>query len=188
MIKPHFRWPRESRLIDQVSFLGKGQSGISLPEDLYRCFLKHRAARFIAPASIIRAKLARFLENHDEPSAASRFPGRSASGGDHHVSVAGLRFLHQGQFEGVRSRQPSRRRRLHREPGASRLQVPFPEFRGKQVRLADVMGTEIYDRDGRDLVTASTSITHPGSSTCSTCRRPDSSPKSRPCKTFVSPT
>lgn len=148
---------------------------IEQPDSSRRPRLSGQSSRDFSRTTTSRVRLPDFL-------------AAAPSGGDHHVSVAGLRFLHQGQFEGVRSRQPSRRRRLHREPGASRLQVPFPEFRGKQVRLADVMGTEIYDRDGRDLVTASTSITHPGSSTCSTCRRPDSSPKSRPCKTFVSPT
>ena len=51
-----------------------------------------------------------------------------------------------------------------------RLPLPFPEFRGKQVRLTDLMGTEVYDRDGTELVdTASTSITLPGTSTCSSC-------------------
>jgi hypothetical protein len=36
--------------------------------------------------------------------------------------------------------------------GQCRLPFPFPELRGKQVRLTDVMGTEVYDRDGSDLV------------------------------------
>ena len=33
-----------------------------------------------------------------------------------------------------------------------RLPLPFPELRGRQVRFTDVMGTEVYDRDGSDLV------------------------------------
>jgi hypothetical protein len=36
--------------------------------------------------------------------------------------------------------------------GQCRLVLPFPELRGRQVCLTDVMGTEIYDRDGTDLV------------------------------------
>ena len=47
-------------------------------------------------------KLARFLENHDEPRAASEFPWPQ------HQAAAiitflspGLRFFHQGQFEGL---------------------------------------------------------------------------------------
>jgi hypothetical protein len=50
-------------------------------------------------------KLARFLENHDEPRAAATFPP------DMHAAAAvitflspGLRFFHQGQFEGRRKR------------------------------------------------------------------------------------
>jgi len=50
-------------------------------------------------------KLARFLENHDEPRAAATFPPRI------HQAAAvitflspGLRFLHQGQFQGRRKR------------------------------------------------------------------------------------
>jgi hypothetical protein len=50
-------------------------------------------------------KLARFLENHDEPRAAATFPP-----GVHQSAAAitflspGLRFFHQGQFEGRRKR------------------------------------------------------------------------------------
>ena len=48
-----------------------------------------------------QAKLARFLENHDEPRAAATFPA-----GMHEAAAVitylspGLRFFHQGQFEG----------------------------------------------------------------------------------------
>ena len=52
-----------------------------------------------------QSKLARFLENHDEPRAAATFPP------DTHEAAAvltylspGLRFFHQGQFEGRRKR------------------------------------------------------------------------------------
>jgi glycosidase len=50
-------------------------------------------------------KMARFLENHDEPRAAATFPA-----GVHQAAAAitflspGLRFFHQGQFEGRRKR------------------------------------------------------------------------------------
>lgn len=50
-------------------------------------------------------KLARFLENHDEPRAAATFPA-----GAHEAAAVitflspGLRFFHQGQFEGRRKR------------------------------------------------------------------------------------
>ena len=35
--------------------------------------------------------------------------------------------------------------------GQSRLPLLFPEVRGKQVRLTDMIGTEVYDRDGSEL-------------------------------------
>src|SRR5208337_957051 len=41
-----------------------------------------------------------------------------------------------------------------------RLPAPFPEFRGKQVRLTDTMGTEIYGRDGSELVETGLYIDH----------------------------
>jgi hypothetical protein len=50
-------------------------------------------------------KLARFLENHDEPRAAATFPA-----GQHEAAAVltylspGLRFFHQGQFEGRKTR------------------------------------------------------------------------------------
>ena len=174
-------------------------------------------------------KLARFLENHDEPRAASEFPWPQ------HQAAAiitflspGLRFLHQGQFEGARVRVPTHLCRGPVEPtnpeiapfyakllhvlkgtgafrdgtwsqiqpspawsdngtsdgfvayawagedasrhvvvvnyagnqGQCRLSLPFPELRGKQVRLTDVMGTEIYDRDGSELVGPGLFIDH----------------------------
>jgi hypothetical protein len=41
-----------------------------------------------------------------------------------------------------------------------RLPLPFPDFRGKQVRLTDVMGTEVHDRDGSELVDDGLYIDH----------------------------
>jgi len=62
-------------------------------------------------------KLARFLENHDEPRAAATFPF------DEHRAAAivtfltpGLRFFHQGQFQGKRARIPTHLGRGPKEP------------------------------------------------------------------------
>jgi hypothetical protein len=44
--------------------------------------------------------------------------------------------------------------------GQCRLCLPFPELRGKQIRLTDVMGREIFDRDGSELVDAGLYIDH----------------------------
>jgi hypothetical protein len=50
-------------------------------------------------------KLARFLENHDEPRAAAAFaPGQHEAAAVITFLSPGLRFFHQGQFEGRRKR------------------------------------------------------------------------------------
>jgi hypothetical protein len=62
-------------------------------------------------------KLARFLENHDEPRAAATFPF------DEHRAAAmltfltpGLRFFHQGQFQGKKAKIPTHLGRGPKEP------------------------------------------------------------------------
>jgi len=173
-------------------------------------------------------KLARFLENHDEPRAASVLPSAQ------HQAAAiitflspGLRFFYAGQSEGARIRVPTHLCRGPIEPtnreiaafyagllallkesafrngawsqiqpqsawpgnwthddfvayawagaessrhvvvvnyaenqGQCRLPLPFPEFRGKQVHLTDLMGDEVYDRDGNELVDPGLYIDH----------------------------
>ena len=52
-----------------------------------------------------QSKLARFLENHDEPRAAATFaPGMHEAAAVITFLSPGLRFFHQGQFEGRRKR------------------------------------------------------------------------------------
>jgi glycosidase len=174
-------------------------------------------------------KLTRFLENHDEPRAASEFRWLQHRAAAVITYLApGLRFFHQGQFEGARVRVPThlcrgpveptnpevaafyaRLLRVMKENGAfrngawsqiqpqpawsdnwtsdgfvaytwagedgsrylvavnyagnqaqCRLPLPFPELRGKQVHLTDVMATEVYDRDGSELVDHGLYIDH----------------------------
>lgn len=69
-------------------------------------------------------KLARFLENHDEPRAAATFPR------DIHQAAAvvtflspGLRFFHHGQFEGRKTRVSPHLVRAPREPGDPTLEA-----------------------------------------------------------------
>jgi glycosidase len=69
-------------------------------------------------------KLARFLENHDEPRAAATF------GREMHEAAAivtylspGLRFCHQGQFEGRRKRISPHLVRAPQEPRDERLEA-----------------------------------------------------------------
>ena len=62
-----------------------------------------------APASLCRSpyqeKLVRFIENHDEPRAAATFaPGVHEAEAIITFLSTGLRFFHQGQFEGRRKR------------------------------------------------------------------------------------
>ncbi|MBK5105874.1 MAG: alpha-amylase [Burkholderiales bacterium] len=166
-----------------------------------------------------QTKLARFLENHDEPRAAVTFDTsvhRAAAVITYFIP--GLRFFHQGQFEGrkkrisphlVRAPEESPDREIEefyeqllavlRKPmvrsgkwqalacrpawegnGSSDafiahawtgpdnermlivvnyashssqcyLQLPFPEIKNRSVRLADLLGTDIYVRDGNEL-------------------------------------
>jgi hypothetical protein len=164
-------------------------------------------------------KLARFLENHDEPRAAAAFPSAV------HPAAAvltflspGLRFFHEGQFQGRKKRISPHLCRRPEEPvdadlakfydrlltvlrrpvvrkgqwqllecrqawdgnwtsdcfiafawhgdGPDRMVVavnyaanqsqcyirlPFADLAGQRWRLADQLGTDVYDRDGNDL-------------------------------------
>jgi glycosidase len=87
-------------------------------------------------------KLARFLENHDEPRAAATFPP-----GIHEAAAVitflspGLRFFHQGQFEGRRKRISPHLGRAPEEP----VDQPLRRFYD---RLLDVLRQPIV-RDGR---------------------------------------
>jgi hypothetical protein len=165
-------------------------------------------------------RLARFLENHDEPRAEAVFPWpRHQAAAIVTAFAPGLRFFHQGQFEGARVRAPAHLRRGPVEPrnadiaafydrllsvlkgdgfrdgdwslippqpawdgnptsrdfvsfawqardrgayvvvvnysdhqGQCHLRLPFAGLAGQKVRLADTMGSEVYDRDGATLV------------------------------------
>jgi glycosidase len=174
-------------------------------------------------------KLVRFLENHDEPRAASEFswPQHQAAAIVTFLSP-GLRFFHQGQFEGARLRVPTHLCRgpaeatnpeiagfyikllqVIKESGAyrdgaweqiqplpawpgnwtsdnfiayawaggngsghvvvvnyagnqsqCRLRLPFPELHGRQFRLTDAMGMEVYLRDGNEMVNDGLFVDH----------------------------
>jgi hypothetical protein len=67
-------------------------------------------------------KLARFLENHDEPRAAATFaPGAHEAAAVVTYLTPGLRFFHQGQFEGRRKRVSPHLIRAPEEPTDERL-------------------------------------------------------------------
>jgi hypothetical protein len=173
-------------------------------------------------------KLARFLENHDEPRAASEFPWPQHQAAAVTTFLSpGLRFFHDGQLEGAQIRVPTHLCRGPVEPvnqeialfysgllkvlktgpfrdgswsqiqpqpawsgnwtsdgfvayawsggdagrylvivnyagnqGQCRLLLPFPEFHGRQIRLTDLMGSEVYDRDGNELIDRGLYIDH----------------------------
>jgi hypothetical protein len=68
-------------------------------------------------------KLARFLENHDEPRAATAFaPGMHEAAAVITFLSPGLRFFHQGQFEGRKKRISPHLVRAPREPIDAALQ------------------------------------------------------------------
>lgn len=68
-------------------------------------------------------KLARFLENHDEPRAAATFqPGVHEAAAVITYLSPGLRFFHQGQFEGRTKRISPHLRRAPQEPVDATLQ------------------------------------------------------------------
>ena len=94
-------------------------------------------------------KLARFLENHDEPRAAATFaPGVHEAAAVITFLSPGLRFFHQGQFEGRRKRISPHLVRAHLEPTDKTLQQFYdrlltvlrqPIVRDGQWRLLDCM-------------------------------------------------
>jgi hypothetical protein len=78
-----------------------------------------------------QSRLARFLENHDEPRAAATFSG------DMYMAAAlvtylspGLRFFHQGQFEGRRRRISPHLVRAPEEPSDAALQAFYTALLG----------------------------------------------------------
>jgi len=94
-----------------------------------------------------QGKLARFLENHDEPRAAATFPA-----GEHEAAAIityltpGLRFFHQGQFEGRKKRISPHLVRAPLEPADKPLEQFYesllavlrqPAVRDGQWRLLD---------------------------------------------------
>ena len=101
-------------------------------------------------------KLARFLENHDEPRAASTFenPVHKASAVITFL-CPGLRFFHQGQFEGRKKRISPHLVRAPHEQVDTDLQTFYfdlldvihkPIFRNGQWRLLECMPA--WDRNG----------------------------------------
>jgi glycosidase len=80
-----------------------------------------------------QAKSVRFLENHDEPRAAAAFPSRGhPAAAVITYLVPGMRFFHDGQLDGRRSRVPNQLGRRANEP-------PDPELHAFYARLLDLL-------------------------------------------------
>ena len=68
-----------------------------------------------------QGKMARFLENHDEPRAAATFPpGMHEAAAVITFLSTGMRFFHQGQFEGRKKRISPHLVRRRRNPSTKR--------------------------------------------------------------------
>ncbi len=95
-------------------------------------------------------KLLRFLENHDEPRAASAFPGAKEKAAAVVTStMIGARMFHEGQFEGRKVRLPVFLGRRPDEPADKDLQtfyrrllkaIDAPVFRDGQWQLCERTG------------------------------------------------
>jgi hypothetical protein len=76
-------------------------------------------------------KLARFLENHDEPRAAATFaPGVHEAAAAITFLSPGLRFFHQGQFQGRRQRISPHLGRAPAEPVDEKLEAFYDKLLG----------------------------------------------------------
>jgi len=179
----------------------------------------HAVREHLVAGLDFQKRLARFLENHDEPRAAAVFPRPMHEAAAVVVMlVPGLRFIQQGQMQGRRARLPTHLRRWPDEPvdeqlqafyerllavlrmpllhdgawarlepqaawngntswegfiacawrgedcrliatvnyagteGQCYLRLPFPELVDKRVRLRDLLGENVYERDGNALL------------------------------------
>jgi hypothetical protein len=82
-------------------------------------------------------KMARFLENHDEPRAAATFaPGMHEAAAVITFLSPGLRFFHQGQFEGRKKRISPHLGRAPGEPVDPQLEQFYERLRGVLVQSA----------------------------------------------------
>ncbi len=85
-----------------------------------------------------QGKLARFLENHDEPRAAEIFAGKAHEAATVATYLApGLRLFHQGQLSGARTRISTHLCRAVEEPDDASI-VAF------YARLIEILGQEVF--------------------------------------------
>jgi hypothetical protein len=125
--------------------------------------LRERDARAVrlhlAAESAFRDRLARFLENHDEPRSAPVFGGGLPAAAVLFATQPGLRFYFDGQMEGAHLRTPVQLGRWPEEPPDARVRDLYarllratnaPLFHEGDWRLVDVSSTG--DETFHDLV------------------------------------
>ena len=106
-------WDLESRMLD----LGFDYAYDKRLYDRLRAGLARPVREHLGADLCYQDRLARFLENHDEPRAAATFrPGQEQAAAVVTYLSPGLRFFHQGQFEGRRVRIPPHLVRAPEEP------------------------------------------------------------------------
>ena len=108
------------------------------------------------------AKLARFLENHDEPRSLAQFGGRIRAAAALTFTLPGLRFFFDGQFEGADVRGPVQLGRWPETPDRPEIRdlyarllkaIDTPPFHQGQWRLLDVRSAG--DSTDGDLIATS---------------------------------
>ena len=87
------------------------------------------------PAFSVR--LARFLENHDEPRSAAVFRDRTHAAAAIAYTIPGMRFFFDGQFEGAQVRAPV-------QLGRWAVERPHPHIRDLYDRLLRVIGLPLF--------------------------------------------
>jgi hypothetical protein len=83
----------------------------------------------LASDAAYQGKLARFLENHDEPRSASAFTAeRIRAAATLVATLPGMRFYYQGQFEGRKNHLPIQLRRAADESADAALEVVYSKL------------------------------------------------------------
>ncbi len=128
---PHEFWPAATRAVPELLYLAEvywDLEGVLLDQGFTFAYDKRLLDALHAPdaASRVRhllagdnpegARLARFIENHDEPRSAEMFAGRLTATCALASTLPGMRFLFDGQQDGRRIRSPVQLARWPEEP------------------------------------------------------------------------
>jgi glycosidase len=87
----------------------------------------------LAEASF-RDRLARFLENHDEPRSAATLPHRMIAAATMVTTLPGMRFFFDGQLEGARLRAPVQLGRWPEEPVSAQVRDLYARLLGSSTK------------------------------------------------------